>query len=134
MMNNYAQTLRTHNLKATPQRIAITDTIYKYGHITIDALYEVMQKQFNSLSLATIYKNINTMIKSRLIQEVKIPNKKSVFELTKETHSHLVCKKCGAVSDITLDLSGVVASASKASGFAIDQEDFILSGTCPNCK
>ena len=58
-MINYTTMLREHNLKATPQRLAITDVIYKNGHVNIEYLYEKMLKQFHSISLATIYKNIN---------------------------------------------------------------------------
>ncbi|NPA60635.1 MAG: transcriptional repressor, partial [Epsilonproteobacteria bacterium] len=80
-MINYTNTLRQHNLKATPQRLAITEILYKQGHINIESLYELMVQKFNSISLATIYKNINLMIEGSFIQEVKIPNAKSVYEL-----------------------------------------------------
>ncbi len=41
-MNNYTDILRKHNLKVTPQRLAITGILYKQGHINIEFLYEVM--------------------------------------------------------------------------------------------
>jgi len=119
-MNKYTNILREHNLKATPQRLAIADIL--------------MLKKFSSISLATIYKNINLMLENSFIQEVKIPNAKSVYELTKNTHSHLVCQKCGEVEDITLDLNNIIKSASKKSDFIVNKTDFILSGVCHNCK
>jgi len=133
-MNKYTNILREHNLKATPQRLAIADILYKKGHADIEFLYELMLKKFSSISLATIYKNINLMLENSFIQEVKIPNAKSVYELTKNTHSHLVCQKCGEVEDITLDLNNIIKSASKKSDFIVNKTDFILSGVCHNCK
>jgi Fur family peroxide stress response transcriptional regulator len=133
-MNNYTDTLREHNLKATPQRLAIAETLYKNGHIGIESLYEVMVKKFNSISLATIYKNINIMIENSFIQEVKIPHTKSVYELTKNSHSHLACEKCAKVEDITLDLQKIIQDATESTQFKIDKSDLVFSGICKNCQ
>jgi len=133
-MINYTNNLREHNLKATPQRLAITDILYTKGHISVEVLYEMMLKKFNSISLATIYKNINLMIENSFIQEVKIPNAKSVYELTKEEHSHLVCQKCNEVLDIKIDLDSIVTQTSDAYHFNIKNSNLILSGLCQNCQ
>ena len=133
-MNNFTDILRAHHLKATPQRLEIANTLYQRGHVNIEDLYETMLKKFNSISLATIYKNINLMIENAFIQEVKIPNAKSVYELTKEAHSHLVCDNCGHVEDLTLDLSAVTALASYETDFQINKANLVFSGLCKNCQ
>jgi Fur family peroxide stress response transcriptional regulator len=93
-----------------------------------------MLKKFNSISLATIYKNIHLMIENALIQEVKIPHQKSVYELTKEAHSHLVCDKCGMVEDITLDLSALSDLAAHSTDFQITKTNLVFSGLCKKCQ
>ena len=133
-MNNYTNILREHHLKATPQRLEIANTLDAYGHINIDKLYELMLKKFNSISLATIYKNINIMLENSFIQEVKIPHEKSVYELCKDTHSHLVCHNCGEIEDISLDLAPISNAASTYSHFKIDKADLVLSGVCQKCQ
>jgi len=133
-MNNFTDSLRAHNLKATPQRLEIAATLYERGHVTIEDLYATMLKKFNSISLATIYKNINIMMENTFIQEVKIPNAKSVYELTKEAHSHLVCDNCGMVEDIQLDLDAITQEAANNSTFMIHKTTLVLSGVCQNCR
>ena len=133
-MINFTDELRQHNLKATPQRLAISNALYANGHINIDSLYALMLHKFNSISLATIYKNIHLMLENSFIQEVKIPQNKSVYELTKAAHSHLVCKKCGEVEDINLDMGSIVKDASIKSSFEISKTDLVLSGICKNCQ
>ncbi len=133
-MNNYTDILRQHNLKATPQRLEITNALYQAGHISIEKLYDIMLKKFSSISLATIYKNINLMVEASFIQEVKVPNAKSVYELTKDTHSHIVCSSCGEITDVDLDLDSVISNAATLSNHIIDKSDLILSGTCKNCQ
>ncbi|MDF1874597.1 transcriptional repressor [Sulfurimonas sp. SAG-AH-194-I05] len=133
-MINYTNILREHTLKATPQRLAITDVLYTNGHINIESLYEKMIKKFTSISLATIYKNINLMLEHSFIQEVKLPNAKSVYELTKETHSHIVCTTCGSIEDISLDLNKVIMQVSESNAFHTTSSDLVLSGICIHCK
>jgi Fur family peroxide stress response transcriptional regulator len=133
-MINYTNNLRQHNLKATPQRLAITEILYTKGHINIENLYNLMAKKFSSISLATIYKNINIMIENSFIQEVKLPDTKSVYELTKENHSHLLCSSCNDVVDIDIDLDSLINKASKATDFHIDSANLVLSGICKKCQ
>jgi Fur family peroxide stress response transcriptional regulator len=132
-MINFTDELRQHNLKATPQRLAISNALYANGHINIDTRYGLMQQKFNSISLATIYKNINIMLENSFIQEVKIPHNKSVYELTKSAHSHLVCEKCGEVEDINLNMNHILTEATLKSSFEISKSDLVLSGVCKNC-
>ena len=133
-MNNYITLLREHNLKATPQRLAIVDALLINGHMSTDSLYHLMIEKFHSISLATIYKNINLMLENSFIQEVKIPHAKSVYELTKENHAHLICEKCGAISDLDLDLYTLVENAAKKTNFKIMKTDLVSSGICKNCQ
>jgi Fur family peroxide stress response transcriptional regulator len=132
-MENYTDMLRTHNLKATPQRLAILDVIYYYGHINIDKLYEEIKDKFSSISLATIYKNINAMKDSLLLAEVKLPDEKSVYEIVKDEHAHLKCNSCGAVVDINIDTSSILNGIEKDHDFQITQKDIVISGVCSKC-
>ena len=133
-MINYTTMLREHNLKATPQRLAITDTLHLNGHVTIEDLYDVLLKKFHSISLATIYKNINIMLENAFIQEVKVPHTKAVFELTKESHSHLICDNCSSIEDIYLNLDTVLTSATNASSFQANSASIVICGLCKNCQ
>ena len=74
------------------------------------------------------------MLEASFIEEVKLPNAKSVYELTKETHYHLLCSKCDKVQDIVLNLTDVTRRASNAANFNISKTDLVLSGLCENCS
>jgi len=133
-MINYTEILREHNLKVTPQRVAIANALYVNGHVNIDSLYEVMLKKFDSISLATIYKNVNLMMKNSFIQEVKLPNAKSVYELTKETHSHLVCNRCSSVEDININVEDIYEKTSSIITFHVESVSLIFTGKCKSCQ
>ena len=133
-MTNYTVLLKDYNLKVTPQRVAIVEELYLNGHMNIDDLYQKLLAKFPSISLATIYKNINAMVEKVFLSEVKIPNTKSVFELVKEEHAHLVCSDCGNIEDMMLDVSSVLTEVTSKSQFKIDSANLILSGSCSNCN
>ena len=130
---NYINLLKKHNLKVTPQRLMIVENLYKKGHINIDELYRLLKIDFITISLATIYKNIHIMSEKKLIQEVKIPNEKNVYELKKQEHSHIVCIKCHDVIDVTLDTDILLRQASILSDFQINNSMIVLNGTCKKC-
>ena len=133
-MNDFTTILREHNLKATPQRIEIANALHLKGHMSLDELYGVMQNKFQSISLATIYKNIHLMLEKHFIAEVKVPHKKSVYEIAKATHSHLICNRCGAIEDIELDMQSVLAELSTKSDFCVEEAHLVLSGLCGKCR
>lgn len=133
-MTSYANLLKEYDLKVTPQRVAIVDELYKNGHMNIDELYRKLLERFPSISLATIYKNVNAMVEKIFLSEVKIPNAKTVYELIKAEHAHLVCSDCGNIEDIILDSSDIIEQATKTGNFKVDSTEIILSGICHKCK
>ena len=76
-MTSYITLLKENDLKATIQRTSILQSIDSAGHINIDDIYEDVKKQYPTLSLATIYKNIIMMQDSNVIIEVPMNGEKS---------------------------------------------------------
>lgn len=133
-MLNYMTLLKDYDLKVTPQRVAIVEELYKNGHMNIDDLYKKLLVKFPSISLATIYKNINAMLEKVFLTEVKIPDAKSVYELVKTEHTHLVCSSCGYIEDIVLETSSLQEQVSQISPFKVSSVNVVLSGICANCQ
>lgn len=126
--------LQSHNLKATPQRLEIVEVLHNQGHLNIDTLYTQLKKKFPSISLSTIYKNINTMIEKGFLLELKIPEQKNVYELSKAEHSHVICIECKKVMDIRLDIATLLLEAKNISKYTFQTSSIILNGTCPRCS
>jgi Fur family peroxide stress response transcriptional regulator len=131
---NYETLLREHSLKVTPQRLGILSIMDARGHINIEELFIHIKKRFASISLATLYKNINAMLDNKLISEVKIPNMKAKYEISKAPHIHMLCTSCHAFIDLELDLNDLVATASLKSNYKIEDTNIILSGLCEYCN
>jgi len=130
-MNNFDLMLRDHNLKATKQRIGILSIMQDKGHINIEDLYKKVKREFENISLATLYKNMHLMLENRLLTEVSVKNSKTLYEITKDAHAHMHCEKCGEVYDVDFDFSKVQL---QNSDFNIKDTQVIFSGICKNCN
>ncbi|MDO9056360.1 MAG: Fur family transcriptional regulator [Sulfuricurvum sp.] len=126
--------LKHHRLKATPQRLAIIQLMHQAGHITIDELYQMIREKFTSISLATLYKNVNTMLDVTLIREVKIAGQKTKYEIEKESHAHVVCKSCGELKDIAVDPLSLLQKSMAVNHYKMDEVSIVISGICPECQ
>ena len=135
-MTDHVTLLKESGLKATFQRINILETIEKYGHITIDAIYEEVSKIHASLSLATVYKNILLMVEKSVLVEVPVSGQKSKYELKKDDHIHLICTECGRVEDKPLlgSVDTLIEDMTRKENFSLSSEQINLYGVCNTCK
>ena len=135
-MRDYIGLLKDSGLKATFQRINILELIDKYGHISVEEIYEEIKKIHPSISLATIYKNIILMLNKNVLTEVPVVGKKSKYELFKDDHIHLICTKCGNVEDrASIDSADeILFNVTKEEHFKLAKQQINLYGTCNSCQ
>lgn len=131
---DYIKLLKDCNLKLTPQRLAIIEVLRANGHMSVDDLYQILLEKFPTISLATIYKNINAMQKKSFLEELKTPSQKNVYELRKKTHSHVVCSKCNHIMDIYVDTSSLLKQANSLSNYSLLEGSVLFTGICPTCR
>ncbi len=128
------QLLKQYHLKATPQRLAIIQLMHNSGHISIEELYQEVKKRFSSISLATLYKNIHTMLSVSLIREVKIPGQKTKYEISKESHAHVLCTSCNEIKDVPLETASLLQKSIDMSQYKVEEVSVVISGLCPECQ
>lgn len=128
------QLLKQYHLKATPQRLAIIQLMHNSGHISIEELYQEVKKRFSSISLATLYKNIHTMLSVSLIREVKIPGQKTKYEISKESHAHVLCTSCNEIKDVPLETASLLQKSIDMSRYKVEEVSVVISGLCPECQ
>ncbi len=134
-MEKVKSLLEHTSLKATPQRLAILQEIAKMGHADLDTIHKNLSKNFPSMSLATIYKNLHTLKEFGIIKELNIDNSKNKYEIAAQRkHHHLVCKVCGEVTDVFLDINAIGEQLKNIEGFDVDYCEVYCYGTCSKCK
>lgn len=133
---DYLPLLKEHQLKATPQRLAVLKVLEKHEHPTMDELYCSIKKEHPSISLATVYKNVNALKDARVIVEVNMPHGKTRYDVFIEPHIHVACKSCGNVEDVpyTQEFEEYQKFLEKSLGNLISNMDVVASvEQCHKC-
>lgn len=132
-IDNIELRLREKGLRATAQRLMICREIASAGHIDIDHLYERLKKVIPSLSLATIYKNMHSLVDKEIVSEVNITGKKTLYEINITPHIHHICSECGHVEDIPYDTMQITQDIPELNARKIEQVKITTIGICSQC-
>jgi len=135
-MSVYSELLNRSGLKATSQRLGILEVLEKRGHSSIDEIYHIVLESQPSISLATVYKNVDIMLKKGVLVEVPIAGAKSQFEIKKHDHIHLICQECGRVTDETIRVvpQEELERLALKDDFIFDRAQINLYGICRQCR
>ena len=132
--NDFKKILKEKGLKATPQRLLILNVIQKNGHIDIEKIYSKITEILPSISIATVYKNLKTLIDADIVQEVNLKSFKTLYEVKKEEHIHLICKQCKNVYDLILKKEDLKKYFKNFLSKEIDDIEVCIYSKCDNCK
>ena len=128
---DYSDLLKRYDLKATPQRVIFLKELEENGHLSIEELEKRIKSIIPTISTATIYKNINAMVEKGLLSEVKLPNTKTKYEITKEPHAHFICENCGYVEDLHIDSDCLRKDLKE---FKVNEIKIVVTGKCKSCQ
>jgi Fur family peroxide stress response transcriptional regulator len=133
----FLKVLKDRGLKATPQRVAVLRELGKKTHPTMEEIYRGIRVANPTISLATVYKNVNLLKEQGVVIEINIPSGKMRYDYLSHPHIHLVCKNCGCIEDLDYDenLFNFQNSLEKNKNIVIDRLDVIASiESCNFCK
>lgn len=135
MQEKIVNSLKEHGLKATPQRVTILSSIDKKGHANIDEIFNDAKVSHPTMSLATVYKNVTSLVEMHLLKELALTNEKSKYEIAKSPHSHLICTKCGYVEDIMFSdpLAENCDRLANSNSFKLEEFELNIYGICKSC-
>ena len=134
----YVSLLKQSGLKVTPQRLSVLRILDRHTHPTIDELYDEILKENPSVSLATVYKNLNTLKDEGLVVEVNFVNQKARYDIYEHPHIHVVCENCGSVEDMSYDdaeLGKYQEALERKIGNIIERLNIVASvKSCKHCR
>jgi len=120
-------------LKVTPQRVKIFEVLQSTdNHPTAEEIFKEIAEQVPGLSLATVYKTLDTFIQKGIIRKIKGEDDSVHFDADINSHNHLICSKTKKIIDYNdPDLQGILdAYFSKKSidGFSIKEIQLNIIG------
>lgn len=135
-MNELATILKAHNLKVTPQRVAIYNILlHTKEHPSAETIYTSLTENYPNISLATVYKTLDTFKTNNLVQELNIGEGLFRYDAHTVDHTHAFCQTCRKVIDIDESISpDIVNQLCSTSGFKVNKSKFYLFGICNDCQ
>ena len=138
----FAAHCRASGLSVTHQRLAIFEALAgSRAHPSAEELHQMVSKRIPTLSLATVYKNLEALRQIGAVSDVNALREQGRFEavlpgtFAGKAHHHLVCVSCGRVSDLAEDsLPELRLAAHAAQGFVVRAVRVQVEGVCPDCK
>lgn len=134
----FAAYLADKNLKMTPQRRLILDTMLKQtGHLSSEELYDKVKRRDSSVGQATVYRTLKLLNESGVIEPLDFADGVTRYEPSygKEHHDHLICERCNKnieILDETIERRQ--EQIAKEHGFKLSHHKMYLYGICSDCQ
>ena len=133
---SFADLSRRAGLPLTHQRQVIYDALITMpGHPSPEEVYAKVRRRIPSISLATVYKNLNRFLKAGRLQEMSVHHGSLRVEVNDHPHHHLVCSSCKKIEDIEPDQIGPFHVRGRLpKGFTVQRFSVDVIGLCARCR
>ncbi len=121
--------------RSTIQKLKILEYLRSVKtHPSAETVYKAVKKDLPTISLATVYRNLNNLAEQGIIFKLQI-NNEARFDGDINHHQHCVCVKCGKVCDMfQKELTEYALKNMKNKDFKPDGVNIIYTGLCKECE
>jgi Fur family transcriptional regulator, peroxide stress response regulator len=134
--NQIVLKLRENNHKLTPQRLAVVKILVQNeSHPNIETIFDQLQKDFPTMSLATVYRNVMLLKSLGEVLEISFPDGSNRYDGKKPyPHPHVICVQCKNIIDPDLNtLQDLTEEVNRITGFKILTHRLDFFGVCSDC-
>jgi Fe2+ or Zn2+ uptake regulation protein len=97
------QALEKLGLRSTRQREVVYSVVAEAkDHPTADEIFVRSRQEMSTISLATVYNCLETLLECALIRQVNFVRESTRYEPNLKPHAHFYCDKTGQVMDVQL--------------------------------
>jgi Fe2+ or Zn2+ uptake regulation protein len=136
MESSLATALRARGQRITPQRLMVARVMHDLDtHVTAETVFDEVSRRMPGVSLPTVYATLELLEELGLVRRVAGASGSVRYDPRTDEHHHLVCRRCGAVVDVDAPVdSDALLAAARATGFAPDRSQVVVSGLCAACQ
>lgn len=121
-------------MRYSHQRELILDAVKSVKtHPTADMVYDSLHTKNPSLSLGTVYRNLNLLALNGYITPIYTGDNKVHYDGDITPHCHFVCKKCNKIIDIFITPQ-VPTEVLDKEEFKVEENKTIFYGHCRDCS
>ena len=131
----FEEVCRKDGLKVTHQRLEIfKELLNSSDHPTVEKLYSRLKTKLPTISLDTVYRTLSTLEQHGLVARVQSMESQARFESKMEEHHHVICKKCGEITDFYWNFPAEAVLPDEILNWGkISTKTITLHGLCEQC-
>lgn len=129
--------LRRQGGRITTARRAVVTSLYGGDdhHVTAEDVAAAVQTDHPDVHLSTVYRTLEALEALDVVARVDLGTGPAVFHLVDHVHHHLVCDRCGAVTEAPAEVVDALAASLDARfGFAAAPNRLTITGLCRDCR
>lgn len=138
----FVEHCRAKGVAVTRQRLAIFEALAaSRAHPSAEELHRLVREKLPSLSLATVYKNLDALRAVGAVGDVNPLHARGRYEAALPgtgagaPHHHLVCTRCHRISDLPAEaVPAPLLAPEAAQGFEVQAVRVQIEGLCPDCR
>ena len=131
LFNSYEKAISQSGLRLTPQRRYVYDVLMgQRDHPSATEVFLRVKKNAPSISLATIYNCLETLVACGLVRAVHVEREPTRYCANLHEHGHFVCNECGKVRDVDWPAP---PKSSLPPDYIIHSQEMTLRGLCDKC-
>lgn len=121
--------------RVTNSRRALVSALMEGGgHLSAEDLVARLRMSHPDLAESTVYRLLTDLSDRGLVRHVHMGHGPAVYHLSDDDHHHLVCDRCGRVTDVPASvLTPVVSKLRQQYDFHFSPGHSALQGTCSRC-
>jgi Fur family ferric uptake transcriptional regulator len=130
--------LGERRLKLTKERIAVLKEVFSFHeHFEPEHLYLRIKDSGSKASRASVYRTLNLLVESGLVEKVTRTEKSNVYEHTfgHTHHDHMICSGCGSITEFYSEkLENLQEEICRGNDFDGKSHTLEIRGYCTECK
>jgi len=127
--------LRAAGLRVTRPRLAVLEAVHLHPHVDTEALIAAARARTGEVSHQAVYDVLRVLTERGLVRRIQPQGSVARYEArVGDNHHHLVCRSCGAISDVDCATGEAPClTPSDDGGFLVDEAEVIYWGRCRSC-
>ncbi|MBN2984386.1 MULTISPECIES: Fur family transcriptional regulator [Cohnella] len=135
------QQLQSQGYKLTPQREATVRVLLENeeDHLSAEDVFMLVKDIAPEIGLATVYRTLELLSEMHIVEKLNFGDGVARYDLRAETnkhhHHHLICVKCGSMSEIMDDwLTPLEERLENEYNFTVLDHRLDFQGICAKCN
>lgn len=120
----------------TARQLILNEIEKAQSHLTAMQIYDNLKERLPSLSLSTVYRSLEFLVKNQFVSVSDLGLGSPVYEsIQSQIHHHLVCLNCKKIYQLEDEIvSQFFDMLQEEKDFTIHSNHLVLYGHCQHCQ